>query len=101
MKKIYKLYDRKNCKINNRPFLNCWDKNLNKNQFSKEEDLTIISLYKILGNCWDKNCKKLNGKMSDMDKNSFYCSLKKIINNENGKVKRIIIFRKKNISCYE
>ena len=30
-----------------------------------------------------------------MDKNSFYCSLKKIINNENGKVKRIIIFRKK------
>ena len=77
MKKIYKLYDRKNCKINNRPFLNCWDKNLNKNQFSKEEDLTIISLYKILGNCWDKIVKKLNGKMSDMDKNRILLFFKK------------------------
>ena len=32
-------------------FLNSLDGNLNKNQFSKEEDLKIISLYKIYGNC--------------------------------------------------
>ena len=65
-------------------FLNSLDENLNKNQFSKEEDLKIISLYKIYGNCWVKIAQKLNGRTGDMVKNRFYSSLKKIINNEKG-----------------
>ena len=65
-------------------FLNSLDGNLNKNQFSKEEDLKIISLYKIYGNCWVKIEQKLNGRTGDMVKNRFYSSLKKIINNEKG-----------------
>ena len=63
-------------------YLNSLDENLNKNQFSKEEDLKIISLFKIYGNSWVKIAKKFNGRTGDIVKNRYYSSLKKIIEND-------------------
>ena len=99
--KISKLMPERTGKQIRDRFLNSLDENVNKNQFSKEEDLKIISLYKIYGNCWVKIAKKLNGRTGDMVKNRFYSSLKKIINNEKGKNKKNHLLKKKRMRCYE
>ena len=80
--KISKLMPERTGKQIRDHFLNSLDENLNKNQFSKEEDLKIISLFKIYGNSWVKIAKKFNGRTGDMVKNRYYSSLKKIIEND-------------------
>ena len=80
--KISKLMPERTGKQIRDRYLNSLDENLNKNQFSKEEDLKIISFYKIYGNSWVKIAKKLNGRTGDMVKNRYYSSLKKIIEND-------------------
>ena len=59
-------------------FINSLDPNLNKSQFTPEEDQKIIETYKRIGSKWTKIAQLLEGRNGDMVKNRFYSFLKKI-----------------------
>jgi hypothetical protein len=61
-------------------FLNTLDPCINRDKFTKEEDMKIIQAFLKNGPAWSKISKTFDGRTGDMIKNRFYSSLKRKIN---------------------
>jgi hypothetical protein len=61
-------------------FLNTLDPGINRNKFTKEEDMRIVEFYLKNGPAWSRISNNFNGRTGDMIKNRFYSSLKRKIN---------------------
>jgi hypothetical protein len=61
-------------------FLNTLDPSINRDKFTKEEDMRIVEFFLKNGPAWSKISGNFYGRTGDMIKNRFYSSLKRKIN---------------------
>ena len=59
-------------------YLNVLDPSINKGKFTKEEDELLTKLYRIKGQKWAEISKFFPNRTTDMIKNRFHSSIKKI-----------------------
>lgn len=76
--KIAKIFKKRNGKQIRDRYINILDPNSRRNQFSKKEDEMLIKLYSEYGPKWALISKFFQNRTSDMIKNRFHSSIKKL-----------------------
>ena len=76
--KIAKKFKTRNGKQIRDRYLNVLDPSINKGKFTKEEDELLTKLYRIKGQKWAEISKFFPNRTTDMIKNRFHSSIKKI-----------------------
>ncbi|CAD8175973.1 unnamed protein product [Paramecium pentaurelia] len=52
---------------------------LNKNQWTREEEIKLFSLQKLYGNCWTKITEKMKNRSELICKNYFYATIRRVL----------------------
>ena len=80
--KISRMMKSRNNKQIRERFLNVLDENLEKKQFSEEEDKQILSLIYKYGSNWSEMTKEMKGRSADNIKNRFYYHIRHRIDSQ-------------------